>query len=405
MKNVGIDWAQETKLQYAILTDDGDTIKLGSFERTLDGIDQFVNDIESVESDPGNVRVGIDRKHDFVCQSLFSKGFQVFPLTPHKTDAARRAYHPAGDKGDEIDAMLHANIVRKDWKNLKLCHPQEDVDILLRELLSARHSLVDKKKRLKQELNSYLSSYAPLLNGLTGDLGCIWHKQLLKQWPLDQEFSSAHGNAINAFLKNHNLKSSTEKKIRKTAKKRSLQHSKEMADCHKMLILQKLELIELCEKEIARIEQKISDHYKKHRDSEIFSSLPTSSDQAKATLCIAFDENERERRDWRNYGSYCGVAPVTKSSGNNKRVNMRRAYDRIIHKGLLDFAASTSRLKNCWAYDYYWKKRAAGKGHYETLRQLALKWVKVTHAMWRNRSKYDENYISQRVRQKQKCAA
>jgi len=405
MLNVGIDWAQATALQYVILSDDGDKIKDGSFERTLDGIDRFAETLETAESNPKEVRVGIDRKHDIVCEVLFSKGFKVYPLTPHSTDAARKAYHPAGNKDDKTDAMLHANMVRKDGKHLKPYRPQKETDVLLRELLSARNSLVDKKKMLKQELNSFLSSYAPVLGNLTGDLCLVWQKQLLKKWPLDQDFLGAHGNELNAFINKHKLGSSTVAKIRRQKRGRSVQHSRSVVQCHRMLIRQKVELIEACEKEISKLEQKISDQCEKHRDREIFSSLPTESDQTQAALCIAFDENEKEHRSWRNYASYFGTAPVTKSSGKNKRVKMRRAYDRIINKALMDLADSTSRLENCWACHYYRRKRAAGKGHYETLRQLALKWVKITHAMWRNRSKYDENYISTRFGQGQPQAA
>jgi len=168
---------------------------------------------------------------------------------------------------------------------------------------------------------------------------------------------------------------------------------------------QKVELIEHLADEISRIEDDISERSEKHRDKEIISSLPTDSDQTQAAFCIAFEEDEKERWNWNNYAAYFGVAPVTKSSGKNKAVIMRRAYEKIIHKALLDFADSTRRLTNCWAYDYYWKKRAAGKGHYETLRQLALKWVKIMHAMWRRRTKYDENYVSARCQPSQKKAA
>lgn len=402
---VGIDWAQVTRLHYAILNDNGDKIKVGSFERALDGIDQLAEAVKAIESDFENVQVGIDRKYDIVCETLFSKGLQVFPLSPHRTEAERKAYHPAGDKADGVDALLHANIVRKDCKQLQPYQPPLEADVVLRELLKARNSLVDKKKMFKQELKSVLSSYSPVLGNLVEDLSRNWQKELLWKWPLDQDFLGAHGNELNAFLQNSKLRSSTEKEIRKAKDSRSVRYSPQIAECYRKMIKQKVKLIESLEDEISGIEKNISERSEKHRNKEVMSSLPTDSDQTLAALCMAFDEKEKHRRNCFNYAAYFGVAPVTKSSGKNKTVIMRRAYDDIIHKALLDFADSTRRLKKCWAYDYYRKKRAAGKAHYETLRQLGLKWVKIMHAMWRRQTKYDENYVSARHRQSQKVAA
>ena len=402
---VGIDWAQVTKLHYAILNDDGHKIKVGSFERSLDGIDQVAEAVESIERDFENVKVGIDRKYDFVCEALFSKGLEVFPLSPHRTEAERQAYHPAGDKADGVDALLHANIVRKDGGHLQPYLPQKETDVVLRELLKARNSLVEKKKIFKQELKSFLSSYSPVLGNLVGDLSLDWHKELLWKWPLDQEFLHAHGNELNAFLQKNNMGGSTEKTLRKAKGTRSVYHSSQVAKSYRKMVKQKVEIIKSLEDEISGIEEDISDHVARHHDKEIISSLPTNSDNTQAAFCIAFDQEDQQPRSWSNYAAYFGMAPVTKSSGKNKSVIMRRAYDEIIHKALIDFADSTRRLKNCWAYDYYQKKRAAGKAHYETLRQLGLKWVKIMHAMWRNRTKYNENYISARHRQGQKSAA
>ncbi len=405
MLYVGIDWAQATKLHYAILNEDGDKIKVGSFKHSLDGIDQVAEAVEAIESNFGKVRVGIDRKYDIVSDTLFLKGLKVFPLPPHRTDVERKAYHPAGDKADGVDALLHANIVRKDHKQLQPYQPPKEADVALRELLKTRNSLVDKKRMFKQELKSFLGSYSPVLGNLVGDLSCKWQKKLLRKWSLDQNFLCAHGNGLNAFLQNNNLRSSAEEEIRKAKRSRSVRYSPEIAECYRKMIKQKVELVENLEEEISKIDNDISERSEKHRDKKIFSSLPTESDPTQTAFCIAFEEGEKEHWSWNNYAAYFGVAPVTKSSGKNKAVIMRRAYDKIIHKALLDFADSTRRLKNCWAYDYYRKKRAAGKAHYETLRQLGLKWVKIMHAMWRNRTQYDENYISQRFRQNQKCAA
>ncbi|MFP4027752.1 MAG: hypothetical protein ACLFWL_08185 [Candidatus Brocadiia bacterium] len=66
---------------------------------------------------------------------------------------------------------------------------------------------------------------------------------------------------------------------------------------------------------------------------------------------------------------------------------------------------STRHKSDCWAHAYYLKKRSEGKSHYHTLRCLACRWMKILHAMWRNRSEYDEDFHRRRRRQRGNLAA
>ena len=57
---------------------------------------------------------------------------------------------------------------------------------------------------------------------------------------------------------------------------------------------------------------------------------------------------------------------------------------------LMFFAFNTAQRSDCWAQDYYRRKRAAGATHYAALRCLAQRWLKILCRMWNDRTPYDE---------------
>jgi hypothetical protein len=91
-----------------------------------------------------------------------------------------------------------------------------------------------------------------------------------------------------------------------------------------------------------------------------------------------------------------GVAPITKASGRSRLVKYRRACDEYMRGALMYFAFNTAHRSDCWAQDYYRRKRAAGVTHYGALRCLAQRWLKILCRMWNDRAPYDEELHRQR---------
>ena len=109
-----------------------------------------------------------------------------------------------------------------------------------------------------------------------------------------------------------------------------------------------------------------------------------------SALLAAFDERRAAAPRHEELAARFGVAPVTVASGRSRFVKYRRACDGYMRGALMFFAFNTAFRSDCWAHDYYRRKRAAGATHYGALRCLAQRWLKIICRMWNDRAPYDE---------------
>jgi hypothetical protein len=85
----------------------------------------------------------------------------------------------------------------------------------------------------------------------------------------------------------------------------------------------------------------------------------------------------------RTVAVYAGVAPVTRHAGQSPVIHVRRAGCQPCREVLHQFACCRLPWNICaWVYDQ--TKRWQGKPHAETLRCLAMLWLRLIYAMWRD---------------------
>jgi len=396
MLNVGIDWGEKTLNTFSILNEEKVFVKEGQVERSVAGALNLIDQIKEFQTDPDKVRIGIDRKNDVLTRVLHSKGYQVFPLNPLSAERARKIYWPSGKKDDYTDSKVHALMIANDYQMWEPLKEENKRNKQIQSLLQTRNSLARMQAQNRQRLGSILSEATPVISELCKNLRLCWVKDFLNTWPLHQDFHKAHGNRLNAFLNNHRVSDSTRKQIRSAWQKQPYEHDRETAECYRLRIQTLMDTISCLEEKIDRIEDKISKLSAEHKDREIFSSLPTNSENTIAALCTAFGPDRDQSYSWRNYSAFFGTSPITEESGKSKTVHMRQSRDSVIYKALMDFADSTSRQEDCWAHTYYGRKRREGKSHYHALRCLASRWVKILHTMWKKRTKYDEDFHRRR---------
>ena len=77
---------------------------------------------------------------------------------------------------------------------------------------------------------------------------------------------------------------------------------------------------------------------------------------------------------------------------------------------MVDQVAFLSLLSSDWARAYYDRQRARGHSHYQALRALGAKWLKIIFVMWHRHVPYDEQYhlatmTRQQLQQRQKTIA
>ena len=145
------------------------------------------------------------------------------------------------------------------------------------------------------------------------------------------------------------------------------------------------------------LERLLTKRVAEHPDAQVFQTLPINADNTIAHLLAGFGEDREQARSAQSLAAAWGVAPVTMASGKTKTVRRRRAADHTMNQALLNFAFNTAMTAECWASDFYRRKRAEGTAHYTALRCLAQRWVKVLYAMWKHQTPYDEQHHRQRL--------
>lgn len=399
MVTVGIDWGMHSH-HYAILSDTGEVVKEDSIPRTVEAITRLVQTIRDRAPEDGQAEVGIDRKDCVVTRLLLAEGVTVYHLNPRSAARAREIFLPAGQKDDSADARVHARLVRANRSGLRPMRARSGRATRLRCLLQHRKSLVKARAGFYQRLNDSLSSWSPALWRLPGELSCQWKQDLLHKWPLGQDLAAAHGNAVNAFVRNHRMGQKTEQAIRQARKGQSLEHGEQMAAFYREQVRSLLDLIQQLTEKIEAAAERIGQLVDQHPRAELFRSLPAGGDLTVAALMVLFRTDEEPKRDWRQYASYAGVSPVTKESGQKRKVIMRKACNEMLRDSLQHLAYATSRQPGCWARQFYQKKRDQGHGHYAALRCLAHVWVKIIYAMWQKDAPYSERHHRERRRQR-----
>lgn len=393
MHYVGIDWADVEPQSFVILTHQGNGIKdQGKFERSVEGLGNFIEHLQQLSPDPSQIAIGIDHKGGLTTSTLMAEGYQVYAINPKSADRARDIYRPAGGKDDKTDAFVHAKMVQAGCGGAKPLRPRSSVDKQLSELLRLRRNLVKNRTQQKQMLGSILSRIAPALRTLCGAFQTQWVRAMLQRFPLHQDLCEVHGNTLNAFFAKHRMQKKTEQKIRRVRKQKPVIYNNQQANTHRLQVRSLLRSICAIDEQIEALNERIEELGNQHRDQQIYQSLPNDSEVTLAGLCSAFGPRRQDAPRWRQYASFFGLCPVTNQSGDRREVRKRLAYDRVLYQSFINLADSSKNRKDCWASSYYQNKRNEGKGHHHALRCLAHKWVKILHAMWRNRTPYDEEF-------------
>jgi transposase len=383
---VGIDWARKHHF-VVVLDEDGTTLYEQSVAHSARTLVELAESIAQLQPDPTQVRVAFEMHDGALLVWLIMQGYSIFPLSPKSADRIRDRYSASGAKSDRADAFALADTLRTDNGVLRGFKPPSGRAQELLELLRIRGELVDERTAKIQRLRGSLDEWSPELSALCKDLKCQWVWRLLAAFPLQQKL---------AGMELAEVEKACERKLHESTRKRL--KAALTADClpvpcgrREALAWQVRALVEAIARlseQIREIEARLLTAVNAHPRARLAWSLPVRGIVSCATLLAALEM--ADAASWRELVALWGVAPVTKQSGKKRSVRRRRGCDHFICQALTQFAHCTAQVEGCWAREMYYDKREAGGEHYTILRQIALRWVKVLCAMWRDNTLYDE---------------
>ena len=392
---IAIDWADQKhvfSLQVA-----GQTKKeTGTLEQKPEVIGPWVAKLrERFGGRP--VAVAVEQSRGALIHALLTYDFIViYPLHPTSVAKFREAFKSSGAKSDPLDTDQILEILTKHLSLLKALNPDTRETRLLARLVEDRRKAVDLRTSHIQALLAALKEYFPqaieLASGnLTSRLAC----DLLKKWPDFQAFQQAKPSTIKRFYYGHNIRSPEiiAKVLSLAQRASSLTTDPAIVQSGSCLSQLHAQLIETLNPLIEDYESRIEKVFHDHPETYLFSQLPGAGPALAPRLLTFFGTDRSRYARAQNVHSFCGIAPVTKSSGKTRVVYFRHACPKFDRQTFHEFAR-LSLAKCQWARNYVDYYKAKGKKFHTIIRALAFKWIRILFRCWQNRTAYnDDQYL------------
>lgn len=400
---LGIDWADE-KHDLCLLSAEGGAAHHSTLAQKPAAIAAWAAELrQRYGSRP--VAVCIEQSRGALIGALLQYEFLVlFPLNPQQLAAYRQALSPSGAKDDRTDAELLAQFLRDHHHQLRAWRPDDEVTRGLRLLTEQRRRWVEDRVARGNELVQRLKESYPLALEFSGAQG---HSEqflaLLAKFPSQRELQRASPKQLAQWLPRRRRAADdppAEELLREqTAAIRAalpmtadaaLLAAGRLAVVHLVAFLRQLnQAIDACEQQIAEL-------VAQHPDAPLFASFPGAGQALTPRLIAAFGADREKFASAQELQQFSGIAPVTKSSGKTRIVQMRWACPKFLRQTFHEYAGCSVK-RSRWAKAYLAMRRAQGHGYHEAIRSLAFKWQRIMYRCWADREHYNEDRYLQRL--------
>lgn len=374
---VGIDIAKLNHYATAISSDGEVLLEPFKFTNDNDGFCLLASKLNSFEKD--QLIIGLESTAHYgnnLLMFLVPKGYNVCLINPIQT-AQMRKNNIRKTKTDKVDTIVICKVL--------MMHPHRfltlyDIGLMqLKNLGRFRQKTVKQRTRLKIQLTSYVDQVFPELQYFFKS--GIHHKgcyALLKEAPTPEAIASMHLTHLT-----HLLKSSSHGHFQKeTAIELRVLAQKSVGTSDKSLsiqITQSIEQIELLDRQLELIESEMKD---------IVSSLDSVIMTIPGIGYVNSDMILGEIGDIHRFSNpnkllaFAGLDPSVYQSGNfeAKHTRMSKRGSKALRCALINAAHNV--VKNNTPFNnFYHRKVAEGRSHYNALGHCAGKLVRIIYKM------------------------
>jgi transposase len=388
---IAIDWADE-KHAFSLLEAGQRKKETGILEQKPELIGAWMAQLrERFGGRP--VALAVEQSRGALIHALLSYDFVViYPLHPTTVAKFREAFKSSGAKSDPLDTTQILEILTKHLELLKPLNPDTPETRQLARLVEDRRKMVYQRTRHIEALHACLKEYFPqAIEALSGNLASRLACAFLKKWPHLEAFQQAKESTIKRFFYAHNIRSPKAlARVLELAKTgRPLTSDPAIVESGSRLAQAYAQMISTLNPIIEQYNQSIESLFKAHPEAYLYQNLPGAG-PVMAPRLLAFWGTDRSRYEAAgNAQSFCGVAPVTKSSGKSESIFMRRACPKFDRQTFHEFAR-LSVGRSQWARNYLDYYTGKGKKFNTVVRALAFKWIRILFRCWKDRTPYDE---------------
>ena len=398
---VGDDWAEDHH-DIEIVDESGRVLVRRRLPEGLEGVTRLHSLVaEQVPDDWGDldpdeaasrVKVGIETDRGSWVGALVAAGYEVFPINPLSVARYRERHSTSGAKSDAADAHLLAEIIRLDRAHHRPVAGDTDEGEAIKLTARTHQSLIWDRTRHVLRLRSTLREYFPAALQAFEDLDAPDALELLARAPDPDQAARLSIATITAALtrarRRHVEDRATE--LRTVLGAQDLRQPPVLQDAYASVVSSEVAIITALNLQVDRLGAVVAAHFGRHRDAEIYTSLPGLGVILAARILGEFGDAPDRYTDAKARKNYAGTSPITRASGTKKVVLARYARNRRLGDALQQWAFCSMR-GSPGATAYYQQLRARNIGHQAALRQLANRLVGVLHGCLKTRSPYDEN--------------
>lgn len=410
MYYVGIDWA-DRKYDLVILNDRGNMVcppfVIQKSEPDFTGL---LLRLRKLSADTGHFKIGIETPHNLLVDTLLAWNYPVFSIHPSSMKSFRKRYRTTNARDDVYDSFVLADVMRTDkacWR--KVDHGSEQTR-QLRLLVVDHHKLIQKQSMHQNAFKETLKQFYPEYLDFFKDVARPVSLAFFLAFPTFDKAAKLTASQLREFFKEHHLCSKKHgNNIYHTLRQTPIPVAESVVAIKSMRALTLAQQLVQINSSIRMYEQSIETHCNNHSDYQIFSSFPGIALISSARLIAIFGDDRKLYENVAPIQMITGTCPVTEITGKDKRrkkvhkiVYFRQGCNKIYRTFVYNIAFA-SLTKATWTKAYYDRHRKNGHTHPHALRCLANLQLKILFAMWKNRTKFDENiYLAQKTRHKLK---
>ena len=389
---VGVDWAEDHH-DVCVMAEDGQVLGRRRVPDSAAGIGELHELVAEHADDEEPVIVGIEIDRGLIVTALLGAGYEVFAINPMASSRYRDRHAVSGAKSDTGDAKVLADLVRTDRHNHRPVSGDSELVEEIKLLARAHQSAIWGRQRQVNALRSALREYYPGALAVFGtDLSHVDALAVLQIAPTPELGRGLSQSKIASALRRGGRLRNIERRaeeIQTALRANYLEAPPAVARAYGIVTRSALGLIASFTREIAVLEDALSQHFETHPDAKIVRSLPGIGTVLGARVLGEFGDDRTRFSNAKSRKNYAGTSPVTKASGHSRVVLARFARNRRLGDAL-DRWAFCSITKSEGARRYYNELRGRGKTHRQALRQLANRWVGILHTCLEDGVFYDE---------------
>ncbi len=398
---VGDDWA-EGHHDIEIVDDDGKVLVRRRLPEGLEGVTRLHSLVAAqmpedwVDRDRDEaaalVKVGIETDRGSWVAALVAAGYEVFAINPLSVARYRERHSTSGAKSDAADAHLLAEIVRLDRAHHRPVAEDTDLGEAIKLTARTHQSLIWDRSRHVARLRSTLREYFPAALLAFDDLDAPDALELLGRAPEPDQAARLSLTVISAALKRARRRRVEDRaqQLQNVLRAPELRQPPVLQTAYAAVVASEVAIITALNAQVDRLEVVVGEHFGRHRDAEIYLSLPGLGVILAARILGEFGDDPDRYADAKSRKNYAGTSPITRASGTKKVVLARYARNRRLGDALQQWAFCSLR-GSPGARAYYQQLRDRKIDHEAALRQLANRFVGILHGCLKTHATYNEH--------------